>query len=46
VTTRSRLWRAGRLLVLGVVLALCATLAPSSSVKPTDLTLVKLKKAT
>ena len=46
MTTRSQLWRVGRLLVLGVVLALCATLAPSSSVKPTDLTLVKLKKAT
>jgi LCP family protein required for cell wall assembly len=39
------LWRAGRLLALGVVLAVCATLAPSSSVKPVDLALVKLKQA-
>ncbi len=45
-TGRSRLWRAFRLLVLGVVLAVCATLAPSSTVKPTDLALVKLKHAT
>ena len=43
---RPRLWRAFRLLVLGVVLAVCATLAPSSTVKPTDLALVKLKRAT
>jgi polyisoprenyl-teichoic acid--peptidoglycan teichoic acid transferase len=43
---RTPLWRAARLLVLGVVLAVCATLAPSSSVKPTDLTLVKVKRAT
>ena len=41
-----RLWRAGRLLLLGVVLALCATVMPSSSVKPTDLALIKLKRAT
>jgi len=41
-----RLWRAGRLLLLGVVLALCATVMPSSSVKPTDMALVKLKRAT
>jgi LCP family protein required for cell wall assembly len=46
VTARSGLWRAGRLLALGVVLALCATLAPSSSVKPTDVALVKITKAT
>jgi LCP family protein required for cell wall assembly len=46
VTARTYLWRATRLLVLGVVLALCATLAPSSSVKPTDLALIKLKQAT
>jgi polyisoprenyl-teichoic acid--peptidoglycan teichoic acid transferase len=41
-----RLWRAGRLLLLGVVLALCATVMPSSSVKPTDMALVKLNRAT
>jgi LCP family protein required for cell wall assembly len=40
------MWRAVRLLALGVVLALCATLAPSSTVKPTDLALVKLRQAT
>lgn len=40
-----RLWRAARLVVLGVVLALCATLAPSSSVKPTDLALVEVGRA-
>jgi polyisoprenyl-teichoic acid--peptidoglycan teichoic acid transferase len=39
-------WRAFRLLVLGVVLAVCATVAPSSSVKPTDIALIKLKQAT
>jgi LCP family protein required for cell wall assembly len=42
----SRLWRAFRLVVLGVVLAVCVTLAPSSSVKPTDMALIKLKRAT
>ena len=46
LSTRPRLWRAFRLLALGVVLAVCATLAPSSTVKPTDLALVKLKNAT
>jgi len=45
MTRRQPLWRASRLLVLGVVLAVCATLAPSSSVKPTDLALIKLKQA-
>ena len=40
------LWRAFRLLVLAVVVALCATMAPSSTVKPTDLALVKIKSAT
>jgi polyisoprenyl-teichoic acid--peptidoglycan teichoic acid transferase len=44
-TTRRPMWRAIRLGVLGVVLAVCATLAPSSSVKPTDLALIKLKQA-
>ena len=44
--TARPLWRAARLLVLGVVVALCATLAPSSSVKPTDLTLVEVQRAT
>lgn len=43
---RTPLWRTLRLLVLGVVLAVCATLAPSSSVKPADLALVKVKRAT
>ncbi len=46
LSTRPRLWRAFRLLALGVVLAVCATLAPSSTVKPTDLALVKIKSAT
>jgi LCP family protein required for cell wall assembly len=46
MSRRPRLWRAFRLLVLGVVLALCATMAPSSSVKPTDLALIKLNRAT
>ena len=32
--------------MLGVVLAVCATLAPTSTVKPTDLALVKIKSAT
>ena len=43
---RPQLWRAFRLLVLAVVVALCATMAPSSTVKPTDLALVKIKSAT
>jgi polyisoprenyl-teichoic acid--peptidoglycan teichoic acid transferase len=46
ITRHPLLWRTFRLLVLGVVLVLCATLAPSSSVKPTDLALIKLKQAT
>ena len=33
------------MLALGIVLAVCTTLAPSSSVKPTDLALVRLKSA-
>ena len=40
-----RLWRAFRLVALGVVLAVCVTLAPSSTVKPTDLALIKLNHA-
>ena len=46
LTRRSPLRRAFRVLALGVVLAVCVTLAPSSSVKPTDMALVKLKRAT
>jgi LCP family protein required for cell wall assembly len=46
ITRHPLLWRTFRLVVLGVVLVLCATLAPSSSVKPTDLALIKLKQAT
>jgi LCP family protein required for cell wall assembly len=46
VSHRPHLWRAGRLLALGLVVALCATVAPSSTVKPTDLALIKLKQAT
>ncbi len=46
MSPRLYLWRAGKLLVLGLVLALCATVAPSSTVKPTDLALIKLKQAT
>jgi LCP family protein required for cell wall assembly len=46
VSQRPHLWRAGRLLALGLVVALCATVAPSSTVKPTDLALIKLKQAT
>jgi polyisoprenyl-teichoic acid--peptidoglycan teichoic acid transferase len=46
ITQRPRLTRALRLLGIGVVLAVCATLAPTSTVKSTDLALVKLKKAT
>jgi polyisoprenyl-teichoic acid--peptidoglycan teichoic acid transferase len=42
---RPRLWRAFRLVAVGVVVAVCATLAPSSTVKPTDLALVKLNHA-
>ena len=40
-----RLWRAFRLVALGVVLAVCVTLAPSSTVKPTALALIKLNHA-
>ncbi len=46
MSPRSRLWRAGRLLALGLVLAVCAVVVPSSSVKPTDMALVRLKQAT
>ena len=46
LTRRSPLRRAFRVLALGVVLAVCVTLAPSSSVKPTDMALVRLKHAT
>jgi polyisoprenyl-teichoic acid--peptidoglycan teichoic acid transferase len=46
VTARPLLWRTFRLVALGVVLVVCATLAPSSAVKPTDLALIKLKQAT
>jgi LCP family protein required for cell wall assembly len=42
---RTLVRRLGRLVVLGLVLGVCVTLAPSSSVKPTDLALVKLKQA-
>ncbi|HEX5087501.1 MAG TPA: LCP family protein [Nocardioides sp.] len=45
MTRRPVVWRVFRLGVLGIVLAVCATLAPSSSVKPTDLALIKLKQA-
>lgn len=44
-TARRPLWRAFRLVVLGLVLVVCATLAPTSSVKPTDMALIKLKQA-
>jgi LCP family protein required for cell wall assembly len=40
-----RLWRTARLVALGVVVAVCATLAPSSSVTPSEFSLVKLKQA-
>ena len=43
---RVHLWRGFRMAVLAVVVALCATLAPSSTVKPTDLALIKVKRAT
>jgi LCP family protein required for cell wall assembly len=42
---RPLLRRVMRLAVLGLVLVVCVTLAPSSSVKPTDLALIKLKQA-
>ena len=42
---RPALWRAARLLVLGLVLAVCATVVPSATVKPTDLALIKVKSA-
>ena len=45
MSARPGLWRSVRLLALGVVVALCASMAPSSTVKPTDLALVKLKNA-
>lgn len=43
---RRHLGRAARPLALGLIVALSATIAPSSSVKPTDLALIKLKEAT
>jgi LCP family protein required for cell wall assembly len=46
MSARPIVWRSFRLVALGVVLVVCATLAPSSSVKPTDLALIKLKQAT
>ena len=45
-TRRLCLWRGLRLAVLGLVLAVCATVAPNSTVKPTDLALIKIKRAT
>jgi polyisoprenyl-teichoic acid--peptidoglycan teichoic acid transferase len=41
-----RVWRGLRLAVLGVVLAVCAAVVPASTVKPTDLALIKLNHAT
>lgn len=41
----ARLRRTVRLLALGLVVALCATLAPSGTVKPTDVALVRLGSA-
>ena len=46
VLLRRQARRGLRLLVLGLVVAVCATVAPESSVKPTDLALVKIKSAT
>jgi LCP family protein required for cell wall assembly len=46
MSARLHLWKVFRLAVLGTVLVVCATLAPASSVKPTDLELIKLKQAT
>jgi LCP family protein required for cell wall assembly len=45
MNARPLLRRVMRLAVLGLVLVVCVTLAPSSSVKPTDLALIKLKQA-
>jgi LCP family protein required for cell wall assembly len=45
MNARPLLRRVVRLAVLGLVLVVCVTLAPSSSVKPTDLALIKLKQA-
>jgi LCP family protein required for cell wall assembly len=39
-------WRGLRLAVLGLVLALCATVVPGSTVKPTDMSLIKIDRAT
>ena len=36
---RRRVWRLGRLVAVGVVVAVCATLAPSSTVKPSEFSL-------
>ncbi len=46
MTARPHLWRGVRLAVLGLALAVCVTVAPSSTVKPTDLALIKIKRAT
>ena len=46
MSPRRRLRRGLRVLVLGVVIAVTATLAPESSVKPTDLALIKVQRAT
>ena len=42
---RRHWWRLARLITLGLVVALCATLAPSSTVKPGAFALIKLKQA-
>jgi len=46
VRARPYVWRLARLAVLGLVLVVVAAVVPTSSVKPTDLTLVKVKRAT
>jgi LCP family protein required for cell wall assembly len=45
-TLRPHLGRAARLAVLALVLAVVAAVVPTSSVKPTDLSLVEVKRAT
>jgi polyisoprenyl-teichoic acid--peptidoglycan teichoic acid transferase len=45
VIARPHLARAARLAVLGLVLAILAAVVPSSTVKPTDLSLVKVGRA-
>ncbi|HCB06320.1 MAG TPA: LCP family protein [Nocardioides sp.] len=44
--TRRHVRRGLKLVVLALVVAICAAVAPESSVKPTDLALVKIKSAT